>query len=341
MDASEPAWLFSVMQTGLPKFVVATAMRNEGPFIVEWVVWYRMLGFEVIVATNDCTDRSPQLLEALADAGWVRHISHSPPIGTPPQKAAHKLLSQHRMVRDADWVLTCDVDEFLVLHATDTILEFVGTGPWDYLGVAFNWKTFGSGGWKRYQPGLVHEQFRRAGITRLPVNRPFKSMFRQPKMFNRIGAHTPHGFKGDWTDDENAWLNSDGREIPQFRNPDNHPVRMVEPEQITHETAQMNHYVLRSVEHYEAKKGTPSAAALADRYDDDFFERRDRNGMLDITATRFTPIFRPLWETAMAAPGVERLHHLCCADYIERLCKHHGTEHRTDTRWIDAMTSAG
>ena len=47
------------------KFVVFAGMRNEGAFIVEWVSWYRMLGFEVLVGINDCTDHSPELLRRL------------------------------------------------------------------------------------------------------------------------------------------------------------------------------------------------------------------------------------------------------------------------------------
>lgn len=329
------------MTSTLPRFVVATGMRNEGPFIVEWVAWYRMLGFEVLIATNDCTDQSPQMLDLLADAGWVKHIRHQPDVTTPPQKSAHYALSRDPFLLSADWVLSCDVDEFLVLHQTDNILTFVGSGPWDYLGLAFHWKIFGTGGWKRYRPGLVHEQFRRAGVSRLPPNRYFKSMFRHPDQFARIGAHSPHGFKGDWSAHENAWLNSDGVEIPTFRDPANHPVRMSEPELIAHTNAQMNHYILRSEEHWHAKKGTPAAANFNDRYDDAFFTRHNRNGMKDTTASRFTPIFRPFYDAAMAVPGVARLHHLCCADYIERLCRHHGKDHRIDERWVDAMAAAG
>ena len=104
-------------------------MRNEGAFIVEWVTWYRMLGFEIVVATNDCTDHSPQLLDALAQAGWLTHVPHDPPDGMPPQKAAHRLLHKHALVRAADWVLTCDVDEFLVLHHAETVQDYLGPAP--------------------------------------------------------------------------------------------------------------------------------------------------------------------------------------------------------------------
>lgn len=94
------------------KYLVATGMRNEGPFIVEWVCRYRMLGFDILVATNDCTE----LLDALADEGWHTHVPHKPRIGQPPQRSTLRKVIKHPLTASADWTLYCDVDEFLVLH---------------------------------------------------------------------------------------------------------------------------------------------------------------------------------------------------------------------------------
>ena len=341
MDARGGLCLGIGMSAPLPRFLVASAMRNEGAFLLEWVAWYRMLGFDLLIATNDCTDHSPEMLDILQDAGWLTHLRHQPDADTPPQRAALDVLGRHAALLTADWVLCCDVDEFLVLHKTDTILEFVGTGPWDFLGLAFHWKIFGIGGWQKYRPGLVHEQFRRAGVSRLPQNRRFKSMFRRPDMFARLGVHAPMDFRGDWTAHENAWLNSDGAALPQFRDPANHPVQRSEAHQIAHDNAQMNHYVLRSQEHWNAKKGTPAAIDLGDRYTDRFYARHNRNGTKDTSASRLTPVFQPIYEAALDLPGMRRLHHLSCAQYIERLCLHAGGDARTDPRWIDAMAAAG
>lgn len=327
--------------TDLPKCVVAAGMRNEGPFIVEWAAWYRMLGFDVVIATNDCTDRSPELLDALEDAGWLTHLRHTPARGTPPKLSAHRTLHQSHSVQTADWVLVCDVDEFLVLHQHDNVPAFIQSLPQPFLGVAFNWKIFGIGGWQKYQPGLTHRQFKRCGLSKLAVNRPFKSMYRAPWAFERMGAHTPHIFSGDWTAPENAWVTPDGVALPRFKNADEHPIRLLTQADINHDVAQMNHYVLRSAEHYAMKRGTPSASAFADRYTDDFFERRNKNGMTDKTALRFAPVFDQIHQTAMALPKVHQLHHLCCADYVARLCQHQGTDHHADPRWRNHMEQAG
>lgn len=111
-------------------FVVFTAMRNEGPFIVEWVAWYRAMGFDVLIAANDCTDHSIELLDQLAEAGWVTYFTHNPKVDQPPQLSAHRAARRHPVIKSADWVLVCDVDEFLVLHRGDgSIQSFIGDGP--------------------------------------------------------------------------------------------------------------------------------------------------------------------------------------------------------------------
>jgi hypothetical protein len=54
--------------------LVAT-MRNEGPFLLEWVAYHRLIGFnDVLICTNDCVDGSPELLDALQNHGLLRHL---------------------------------------------------------------------------------------------------------------------------------------------------------------------------------------------------------------------------------------------------------------------------
>ena len=84
--------------------LVFAATRNEGPFIVEWVCWYRMLGFDVMIATNDCTDASPALLEALQSQGWLTHFTHQPGVHQ-PKTSAHRAAHDHPRTAQADWLL--------------------------------------------------------------------------------------------------------------------------------------------------------------------------------------------------------------------------------------------
>lgn len=321
-------------------FLVFAGMRNEGPFIVEWVSWYRMLGFQILVATNDCTDHSAELLDCLEGHGWLTHVRHQPPEGKHPKLWAYKTGRQHPLSAKADWVLVCDVDEFLVLHVADTIQDFIGDGERDFLGMAINWRCFGTARRQRYQDGLVHRQFRRCGPLGMTPNGSFKSLFRQPRAFQRWSDHTPIGLSGDWGAEGNIWVNSSGRHLERFDEKANHPIRHLYPAERVHEAAQMNHYILRSLDHFEMKRGTPSPSAGKDRYNDRFFKAHDRNGYKDESALRFADRFEPVHAKAMALPGVTRLHHLCCADYVARLCTHQGKPPQTDERWALHMAAA-
>ena len=341
MDASAPDMLHPTMRAADETFLVFAGMRDEGPFIVEWVSWYRMLGFELLIATNDCTDHSPDLLDTLERHGWLTHVRHTPKPGQHPKMSAYRAGRQHPLSSRADWVLVCDVDELLVLHAADTIRDFIGDGERDFLGMAINWRCFGTAGRPRYQDGLVHEQFRRCGPVDMTPNGSFKSIFRRPRAFQRWSDHTPIGLNDEWGSGSNIWVNSGGRHLARFDDRSNHPIRHLFPAERAHAAAQINHYILRSQDHFAMKKGTPSPSAGKDRYTNRFYKAHNRNGYRDASALRFSGRFAAIHAEAMALPGVRRLHHLCCAAYVARLCAHQGKDPKTDERWALHVEAAG
>ncbi|WP_253913394.1 glycosyltransferase family 2 protein [Pseudoruegeria sp. HB172150] len=316
-------------------------MRNEGAFLVEWVTWYRMLGFDLLVATNDCTDHSPQLLDLLQQAGWLTHITHSPPPGTPPKRSAHAAFRNHPSVASHDWLLICDVDEFLVIHDGDgTIPGFLNDAPERFHGIAFHWKVFGSSGESEWHDTLQHRTFTRCAEAHHPANTSFKSLIRHPLEFRRFGMHSPIGFDGDWGKGANRWIDSEGRNLSRY-DPRQGEQMATHPDRVTHAAAQMNHYMIRSPESFALKRGTPSPAARRDRYTDDFLVRYDRNEDTDISALRYTQQFAALHAQAMALPGIARLHHLCCADYVTRLAHAAGQPAEDDPRFQRHMELAG
>ncbi len=94
----------------------------------------------------------------------------------------------------------------------------------------------------------------------------------------------------------------------------------------------MNHYMVRSEESYGLKKGTLSSVAGKDRYTDNFFTRHNRNEEEDTTALAHASAFDAIHAQAMALPGIARLHHLCCADYVARLAEKAGRNLADDPR---------
>jgi len=322
-------------------FLVFAAMKNEGAFIVEWVSWYRAMGFSVLVGINDCTDHSPALLDLLAQAGWLQVFSHAPPKDVPPKASAHRAMRAHPAMTTADWLLICDVDEFLVLHQGDgSIAGYLDAMGRDFLGMAFHWQCFGNSGWQKYQPGLTHRQFLRCGPGQRQVNAMFKTLIHDPLRFRKYSDHSPFEFDGVWGEGRNLIVDSERRVIDKFQT-EPQPIRFSTVEQITHKTAQMNHYIIRSDEHFALKRGTKSASAFKDRYTDQFYRARNKNGMKDNSALAWASRFDPVHAQAMAIPGVARLHHLCCADYVARLLGPGGARPQDDPRWQFHMAQAG
>ena len=327
-------------------------MRNEGAFVLEWVVWYRMLGFShLVVVTNDCTDRSPELLDQLALAGWVEHLRCDIKAGQPGiTKVKYDVAGQLATVRRAKAVLVCDVDEFLVIHrGAGKIADLLAAPGRGYLGMSVNWRVFGSGGITSYADQPVHQQFTACIGRKLHLNSSVKSLHRHPRWFKRLGEHGPAGLnlaKAEretgvtWGQGGLVWITPSGREIRGW-SPEGPYLRRVEPDEIDHSVAQINHYMLRSTETFRLKQGTLSPTAGRDRYTWNYWAKADRRDEVDDSAARYAGDFAALRAQAMALPGVALLHYQCCADHVAAIAVKAGLRPEDDPRYAEFLAKAG
>lgn len=326
---------------------VLASMRNEGPFIVEWVAWYRMLGFEsVAVVTNNCTDHSPQLLDALQEAGWVTHLRHDLPKGAKITRAKLAAAIELREVRRADWLLICDVDEFLVIHRGEGLLaDLIDTSDDPaYLGMSINWRVFGTSGRAAFEDRPVHRQFVYAAARSDYVSRFVKSIFRLPRRFGKLTEHTPckldiAKFDKAWGEHGMVWVNSAGRKVTRWA-PTRNNMTMLPPNLVTHSVAQINHYKLRSAETFSLKAGTLSPVALSDRYTQAYFDAAEAGTESDTSAFRYSEQFDTIYAEAMALPNVARLHALCCADHLRAIAETAGKAAEDDPRYLEFLRQA-
>lgn len=107
-----------------------SAVKNEAPFLVEWVAYHRVIGFDkIVIVSYDCTDGTVELLDALHAYGIVEHI---PEVASwdrkPKNSAAHVALSRD-IITDGDWGIWLDADEFLNIqlgagHLEDVLRSF-------------------------------------------------------------------------------------------------------------------------------------------------------------------------------------------------------------------------
>jgi hypothetical protein len=318
---------------------VVCSVKDEGPFLVEWVTWYRMLGFhKIVVLTNDCTDHSPALLDALETAGWVTHLRCTIPRGRHIEGAKLAVARSHRDVFRSDWVLVCDVDEFLVVHVGENrVQDLIAYPDRPVLGISINWRIFGDSGLEAWQDGLTHRQHLRAARPGHPSSRWFKSLFTDVRAFLKLDSQAPRGFRrpraGLGPDEVGKpWVNTDGTSIPEWHTI-GPPGRMMLQDDVVQNVAQLNHYMIRSAESFGLKRGTLSPSSGADRYNEMYHKNFNRNEQHEDSALIYRARFDALFATAMALPDVARLHHLCCADYVVRLCAKAGRDVNYDPRW--------
>ena len=132
--------------TNKPEKILISAMKNEGPYILEWVAHHKVLGFDrIIVYTNDCTDGTNRILRRLEALGHVEF--HRNRVGTGGiHRSALRQARRLPVVKEAKWVYVCDADEFLNIHVgnhkVDDLIE--ATPGVDVISIP--WKIFSNSG---------------------------------------------------------------------------------------------------------------------------------------------------------------------------------------------------
>jgi hypothetical protein len=319
-----------------PSICLVSPARNEGPYLLEWIAWHRVIGFDdIVVLTHDCTDGSDVLLDTLASHGFVRHRRHQPSDSESPLGSAYRRARQDPQVVAADWVMALDTDEFLQVFAGDgSIHDLMRLNGQHCLGMAINWKVFGNNEQTTWTDEFVRHQFTRVAEGQVRANMHYKSIFRELGNFARMASHTPRRYSGNWGGD-NIWVDSEGVPLRAVRlvNEPKHS-RAIAMRRITHVAAQVSHYAVKSVEGFALKGTRKSGAARIYRHDAEFFETYNRNEAEDLSALSREVAFAAEYAKLLAVPQVEHLHHACCANYVAQLCQHAGVTPETDARYL-------
>lgn len=282
------------------RLMIAT-MRNEGAFILEWLAWYRMIGFtDFLIYSNDCDDGSDAMLDRLDAMGLV---THRPNPRTGRKSVQWQALNRARdepATAAADWIMSADIDEFLVIHAGDGNLEaLLSTAP-QATAFAIDWRMFGSNARREYAPGLITAQFTRAAPDHLvwPWRAvQFKTLFRNQDL-DRLGVHRPKFIQGA----DDIWCDGHGRMIAPP------PGTVLTHSKPRHGLAQINHYALGSVEDFLLKsaRGRPNRA---DRpADAAYWAERNFNAVDDLSAARKAPQLQAAIDSLLGDPILAGLH---------------------------------
>ncbi|MEM8849597.1 MAG: glycosyltransferase family 2 protein [Pseudomonadota bacterium] len=296
------------------RFLIISTMKNEAPYILEWVAHHRAIGFtDFLVYTNDCDDTTDPLLDRLQDTGVAGGtLTHqvNTVLARGPHKSALKWARDHVLRHKATWILIADVDEFIDLPVDSpsggTIQGLMGAlGPETDV-VSFPWKCFGNGGVETFRDVPITKQFK----TCEPIparggrkTRDVKTMFRKPEAMYHFGLHRPR-VKPDWQD-RIVWKSPAGEDISD---------RMVPGKTWTmkwsgcDDAGHMHHYPLRSLEAYILKKNRGRANHIKEDLGLDYWDKWNMTGGRDTGLVDGAPGFAEVLATLRSDRKVRRLH---------------------------------
>lgn len=253
-----------------------SCVKNEGPFVLEFVAHHLVLGFDrILIASNDCIDGTDILLDALHDAGFVHHLKHHVPANMTAQYEGYAKLRGHFGLKDVEWVMVLDADEFLhVSKGSGTVQCLTSAAPPQVDVIALNARTFGTILGGTWQPGRVCAQFTYRLGQRDKRNGMVKSLTRAPTRFRRIENHFPVGLMPKRA---LCVMRADGNifdipmDIPLW-----HRLRVMQPKEIRHDWAHFNHYSVKTYDSFALRRARgrgarPNLPETPLRHSDDYF----------------------------------------------------------------------
>jgi len=147
-----------------PYYLSAAAIiRNEGPYIVEWIEYHRLIGVErFYLYDNESADNTRELLEPYIRKGVVVYQWYP----GEKEEVAPGVTRQHLAYKDAvekcknetKWLAIIDIDEFIVPMQNETLTEFLKDFE-GYSQLLIRWVIYGSSGHKTKPEGLVIENY--------------------------------------------------------------------------------------------------------------------------------------------------------------------------------------
>lgn len=188
---------------------VMACMRNEAMFVVEWVAYHRLIGFDTIfVCTNDCTDGTDAILDRLAAKGEVIHIRNDDTGDLAPQASGVKRVLAHPETARCDWLLHIDADEFLNIQTGTGQVQDLLAAAEGFDAMALCWRLFGDGGMTEWPGGLILERQVMAAARQTFFTGMQKTFFR-PQRFRAGIDHMPK----EPVADDIRLCNARGREL--------------------------------------------------------------------------------------------------------------------------------
>ena len=284
-------------------------VRNEAAFLLEWLAHHRAVGFnDFLVFSNDCTDGTDLMLDRLEEMGLLTHVRNDGPYDKGGiQFTALKAAAKLPQVKQANWILPLDVDEFVNIHTGDHTLTALHAALPDATAITLTWRLFGTSGQTRYQDIPVLDTFTRCApkIMHWPWRAAmFKTLYRNDGTYKKPGVHRPR----DAVDAKLKaahWVDGSGRPLSeQFK------TKRIFSDygQDNYGLVQLNHYPLGALESYVLKADRGRAVHSKDLLGLDYFVERNFNTDTDTSIQSLAPQRSAELIALKADKALEKLH---------------------------------
>ena len=304
-------------------------MKDEGPFVLEWVAHHLAVGFtDLVVYTNDCSDGTDDMLIRLEELGLAHHRRNVIPEGIRPQPSALTHAQDEPVVQGSDWVMVFDADEFVSIRHGDGTLDdlLTATKAQGANGIVVTWRIFGSGGVVDWSRAPVTEQYLMAAPVTWNKGWGVKTLFTFDAEYWKLGIHRPkmktRHIKTAFPD-QVKWLTGSGAVMEdyfKFRG-----WRSV-TRTVGYDWVQLNHYAVKSVDSYAIRKLRGNVNYKKDKYNSDYWSLQDRNEVQDDTMLRYTEKRTKIIGLLLKDPELSRLHYAAIDRAEARLAALRGTE---------------
>lgn len=303
-----------------PRYISITPMKNEGPFVLEWVAHNRAIGVDqMVVMTNDCTDGTDALLKRLEAMGILAHVDNNSRRQSSPQKRAYRKFLKMDVAQPHDWVIVIDADEHINVRTGDNTLRALTGAIPDAKMISMTWRLFGNAGIERYEDRFLSDQFRLAAQEqkhRPPQAWGFKTMF-QRQLWTALGVHRPKRPAVE-TMQECHWYNGSGQLMPdRYFTGSWRSAR----DSVGYDLVQINHYALKSCESYLVKKMRGRAHHLGDSLGMDYWNMMNHNAVEDGSIDVIRDRKRDHYQEMLSDPEIARLHHMSCDLHREKIAE--------------------
>lgn len=248
--------LYADMPAPKYKLAICAIMKNEGPYLREWIEYHRLVGVDKFyLYDNDSSDDTKRILAPYIKSGLVEY-TYFP--GEKRQLPAYQdCIARFKM--DAKWIAFVDLDEFIVPKKYNTITELLDTMPGNISQVVIDWEIFGSNGHQTKPVGLVMDNY----TMRARKSWLYKSIV-NPRMVLALDCHEH---------DVAFWTHH-----------------------VSRKNAQVNHYYCKSFAEYQRRatrgdawEGAAAARVMFNRAN---FDMHDLNEVYDDNILRFAPAVR-------------------------------------------------